>query len=173
MGVHDAHSPAAGLQTELRSSVHLSKPPTFSQFDLCDRQSCLSCVSTAFGDKAVIAQRSALLRGLHGAGARAAVARQAVGRCGVVGIPGEHSLMLVLGVMVMLRGSVSYQLHEKFEHLKRIHQEEKRKVEEKRRELEEEMNAFNRRKVAVETLQSQSLQATSQQPLKKDKDKKR
>lgn len=73
----------------------------------------------------------------------------------------------------MLRGSVSCQLHEKFEHLKRIHQEEKRKVEEKRRELEEEMNAFNRRKVAVETLQSQSLQATSQQPLKKDKDKKK
>lgn len=69
--------------------------------------------------------------------------------------------------------SVPYQLHEKFEHLKRIHQEEKRKVEEKRRELEEEMNAFNRRKVAVETLQSQSLQATSQQPLKKDKDKKK
>ena len=65
------------------------------------------------------------------------------------------------------------QLHEKFEHLKRIHQEEKRKVEEKRRELEEEMNAFNRRKVAVETLQSQSLQATSQQPLKKDKDRKK
>ncbi|EMP32252.1 Septin-8 [Chelonia mydas] len=65
------------------------------------------------------------------------------------------------------------ELHEKFEHLKRIHQEEKRKVEEKRRELEEEMNAFNRRKLAVETLQSQSLQATSQQPLKKDKDKKK
>ncbi|XP_058022671.1 septin-8 isoform X1 [Ahaetulla prasina] len=65
------------------------------------------------------------------------------------------------------------ELHEKFEHLKRIHQEEKRKVEEKRRELEEEMNAFNRRKVAVETLQCQNLQATSQQPLKKDKDKKK
>ncbi|ETE65766.1 Septin-8, partial [Ophiophagus hannah] len=64
------------------------------------------------------------------------------------------------------------ELHDKFEHLKRIHQEEKRKVEEKRRELEEEMNAFNRRKVAVETLQCQNLQATSQQPLKKDKDKK-
>lgn len=54
---------------------------------------------------------------------------------------------------MILRGYVSYQLHEKFEHLKRIHQEEKRKVEEKRRELEEEMNTFNRRKVAVETLQ--------------------
>ena len=47
------------------------------------------------------------------------------------------------------------QLHEKFEHLKRLHQEEKRKVEEKRRELEEETNAFNRRKAAVEALQSQ------------------
>uniref|UniRef100_A0A8C6YWV7 Septin n=1 Tax=Nothoprocta perdicaria TaxID=30464 RepID=A0A8C6YWV7_NOTPE len=65
------------------------------------------------------------------------------------------------------------ELHEKFEHLKRIHQEEKKKVEEKRKELDDEMNAFNRRKVAVETLQSQSLQATSQQPLKKDKDKKK
>ncbi|XP_072846296.1 septin-8 isoform X1 [Pogona vitticeps] len=64
------------------------------------------------------------------------------------------------------------ELHEKFEQLKRIHQEEKRKVEEKRRELEEEMNAFNRRKVAFESMPSQSLQATSQQPLKKDKDKK-
>ncbi|XP_072584719.1 septin-8 isoform X3 [Vulpes vulpes] len=64
------------------------------------------------------------------------------------------------------------ELHEKFEHLKRIHQEEKRKVEEKRRELEEETNAFNRRKAAVEALQSQALHATSQQPLRKDKDKK-
>lgn len=65
------------------------------------------------------------------------------------------------------------QLHEKFEHLKRVHQEEKRKVEDKRRELEEETNAFNRRKAAVEALQSQALHATSQQPLRKDKDKKK
>ncbi|XP_062944218.1 septin-8 isoform X2 [Cynocephalus volans] len=64
------------------------------------------------------------------------------------------------------------ELHEKFEHLKRVHQEEKRKVEEKRRELEEETSAFNRRKAAVEALQSQALHATSQQPLRKDKDKK-
>ncbi|XP_043997580.1 septin-8-A [Gambusia affinis] len=56
------------------------------------------------------------------------------------------------------------ELHEKFEQLKRMHQDEKRKVEEKRRELEDEMNAFNRKKVACETLSSQ--------PLKKDKDKK-
>ncbi|KAF6281315.1 hypothetical protein mRhiFer1_015069 [Rhinolophus ferrumequinum] len=65
------------------------------------------------------------------------------------------------------------ELHEKFEHLKRVHQEEKRKVEEKRRELEEETNAFNRRKAAVEALQSQALHATLQQPLRKDKDKKK
>ncbi|XP_062944220.1 septin-8 isoform X4 [Cynocephalus volans] len=65
------------------------------------------------------------------------------------------------------------ELHEKFEHLKRVHQEEKRKVEEKRRELEEETSAFNRRKAAVEALQSQALHATSQQPLRKDKDKKK
>lgn len=65
------------------------------------------------------------------------------------------------------------QLHEKFEHLKRIHQEEKRKVEEKRRELEEETNAFNCRKAAMEALQAQALHATSQQPLRKDKDKKK
>lgn len=65
------------------------------------------------------------------------------------------------------------QLHEKFEHLKRVHQEEKRKVEEKRRELEEETNAFNRRKAAVEALQSQALHTTLQQPLRKDKDKKK
>lgn len=46
-----------------------------------------------------------------------------------------------------------------------MHQEEKRKVEEKRRDLEEEMNTFNRKKVAAETSLSQ--------PLKKEKDKKK
>lgn len=47
-----------------------------------------------------------------------------------------------------------------------MHQEEKRKVEEKRRDLEEEMNTFNRKKAAVETL-------SLSQPLKKDKDRKK
>uniref|UniRef100_A0A1A7YYU0 Septin n=1 Tax=Iconisemion striatum TaxID=60296 RepID=A0A1A7YYU0_9TELE len=64
------------------------------------------------------------------------------------------------------------ELHERFEQLKRLHHEEKKNLEEKRRELEEEMNAFNRRKVAAETLMGQALQGCSQQPLKKDKDKK-
>ncbi|XP_018106550.1 septin-8-A isoform X4 [Xenopus laevis] len=65
------------------------------------------------------------------------------------------------------------ELQEKFMQLKRIHQEESKKVEDKRRDLEEEMNSFNRRKAAMEALQSQSFQATSQQPLKKDKDRKK
>ncbi|XP_044136755.1 septin-8 isoform X2 [Bufo gargarizans] len=61
------------------------------------------------------------------------------------------------------------ELQEKFAHLKKIHHDENKKLEDRRKELEEEMNAFNRRKIAVESLQSQSFQATSQQPLKKDK----
>uniref|UniRef100_A0A803JP28 Septin n=1 Tax=Xenopus tropicalis TaxID=8364 RepID=A0A803JP28_XENTR len=65
------------------------------------------------------------------------------------------------------------ELQEKFMQLKRVHQEESKKVEDKRRDLEEEMNSFNRRKAAMEALQSQSFQATSQQPLKKDKDRKK
>ena len=62
------------------------------------------------------------------------------------------------------------QLHERFEQLKRMHQEEKRNLEEKRSDLEEDMNDFNRRKVAAETLMGQSLQGSSQ-PFRKDKKK--
>ncbi|TTX06323.1 Septin-8-A [Bagarius yarrelli] len=58
------------------------------------------------------------------------------------------------------------ELHDKFEQLKRMHQEEKRKVEEKRSDLEEEMTAFNRRKLATESM-------SLSQPLKKDKDKRK
>uniref|UniRef100_A0A4W3GLG4 Septin n=1 Tax=Callorhinchus milii TaxID=7868 RepID=A0A4W3GLG4_CALMI len=65
------------------------------------------------------------------------------------------------------------ELHDKFDQLKRMHQEEKKKLEEKRRDLEEEMNAFNRRRVAAQTLQAQSYQTTGQQPVKKDKDRKK
>lgn len=60
---------------------------------------------------------------------------------------------------------VFVQLHERFERVKRMHQEEKTTLEEKRRELEEEMNSFNRRKMAAETLQALSLHTS--------KDKKR
>lgn len=61
--------------------------------------------------------------------------------------------------------SLCVKLHERFERVKRMHQEEKKTLEEKRRELEEEMNSFNRRKMAAETLQALSLQTS--------KDKKR
>uniref|UniRef100_A0A8C7ZXA6 Septin n=1 Tax=Oryzias sinensis TaxID=183150 RepID=A0A8C7ZXA6_9TELE len=65
------------------------------------------------------------------------------------------------------------ELQGRFELLKTMHQEEKKNLEEKKREMEEEMNAFNRRKVAAETLMGQALQGSSQQPFKKDKDKKK
>lgn len=90
-----------------------------------------------------------------------------------VGVPSWPGLKPSSSCSAHLLSPFCCQLHEKFEHLKRVHQEEKRKVEEKRRELEEETNAFNRRKAAVEALQSQALHATSQQPLRKDKDKKK
>ncbi|XP_056294929.1 septin-8-A-like isoform X2 [Pseudoliparis swirei] len=64
------------------------------------------------------------------------------------------------------------ELHKRFEQLKQMHQGEKKNLEEKRRELEEEMNAFNRKKVAAEMLMGQTLLGCSQQPFKKDKDKK-
>ncbi|XP_062909276.1 septin-8-B-like [Mobula hypostoma] len=64
------------------------------------------------------------------------------------------------------------ELHDQFDQLKKTHQEEKRKLEEKRRDLEEEMNAFNRRRMAAQALQGQGFQATGQQPVKKDKDRK-
>lgn len=57
------------------------------------------------------------------------------------------------------------QLHERFERVKHMHQEEKKTLEEKRRELEEEINSFNRKKMAAETMQALSLQTS--------KDKKR
>lgn len=93
--------------------------------------------------------------------------------CVCVARPGQRGPRLLRGPHRAGLPTFCSQLHEKFEHLKRLHQEEKRKVEEKRRELEEETNAFNRRKAAVEALQSQALHATSQQPLRKDKDKKK
>lgn len=68
--------------------------------------------------------------------------------------------------------SLSWQLHEKFDHLKRTHQEEKKKVEDKKKELEEELNNFQKKKAAAQLLQSQAQQAGSQQT-KKDKDKKK
>lgn len=64
------------------------------------------------------------------------------------------------------------QLQAKFEHLKRVHQEERIKLEEKRRILEAEIIAFSKKKVASEILQNQSFLASGI-GMKKDKDRKK
>lgn len=71
-----------------------------------------------------------------------------------------------------LFSSSPFQLHEKFDLLKRTHQEEKKKVEDKKKELEEEVNNFQKKKAAAQLLQSQAQQSGAQQT-KKDKDKKK
>lgn len=47
--------------------------------------------------------------------------------------------------------NVSFQLHAKFEKLKKDHSEEKRKLEDARKKLEEEFVEFNRRKAQMAT----------------------
>uniref|UniRef100_A0A8C1WYL8 Septin n=1 Tax=Cyprinus carpio TaxID=7962 RepID=A0A8C1WYL8_CYPCA len=59
----------------------------------------------------------------------------------------------------------------KFEQLKRMHAEEKSKLEEKRRSLEEEMSVFSKRKAATELLQAQAFNTSTNN--KKDKDRKK
>ncbi|KAK2092912.1 Septin-10 [Saguinus oedipus] len=63
-------------------------------------------------------------------------------------------------------------LQAKFEHLKRLHQEERMKLEEKRRLLEEEIIAFSKKKATSETFHNQSFLATGSN-LRKDKDRKK
>ncbi|XP_062831496.1 septin-10 isoform X3 [Anolis carolinensis] len=65
------------------------------------------------------------------------------------------------------------ELQVKFEHLKRLHQEERIRVEEKRKLLEDEIMAFNKRKAASDILQGRPLPATPTVGLKKDKDRKK
>ncbi|XP_021571641.1 septin-10 isoform X2 [Carlito syrichta] len=60
----------------------------------------------------------------------------------------------------------------KFEHLKRVHQEETMRLEEKRRSLEEEVIAFSKKKVASEVFQNQPFLAVGSN-LRKDKDHKK
>lgn len=66
-----------------------------------------------------------------------------------------------------------WQLHEKFDRLKKLHQEEKKKLEDKKKSLDDEVNAFKQRKTAAELLQSQGSQAGGSQTLKRDKEKKK
>lgn len=54
------------------------------------------------------------------------------------------------------------ELHAKFEHLKKTQVDEKKKLEEKRRMLDEEINLFNKKKAAALAAQAQAQQATAQ-----------
>lgn len=85
----------------------------------------------------------------------------------------EKLLLRVLprGVSYGNCASVS-QLQAKFEHLKRIHQEERMKLEEKRRMLEEESIAFSKKKATCDLFQSQTFMAAGSS-IKKDKDRKK
>lgn len=71
-------------------------------------------------------------------------------------------------------GNCTYvsQLQAKFEHLKRVHQEERMKLEEKRRLLEEEIIAFSKKKATSEIYQNQPYMASGSN-LKKEKDRKK
>ncbi|XP_033867505.1 septin-10-like isoform X2 [Acipenser ruthenus] len=62
------------------------------------------------------------------------------------------------------------ELQGKFEHLKRLHQEERVKLDEKKTMLEDEMSGFSKRKIAAELLQAQAF--TGSMNIKKDKDRK-
>ncbi|XP_039599482.1 septin 10 isoform X1 [Polypterus senegalus] len=64
------------------------------------------------------------------------------------------------------------ELQNKFEHLKRLHQEERMKLDEKKKLLEDEINAFNKRKSAAELLQAQAFSSSSSMNIKRDKDRK-
>ncbi|XP_068703134.1 septin-11-like [Montipora foliosa] len=54
------------------------------------------------------------------------------------------------------------ELHAKFEHLKKTQVDEKKKLEEKRRMLDEEINLFNKKKAAAQAAHAQAQQATAQ-----------
>lgn len=64
------------------------------------------------------------------------------------------------------------QIQAKFEHLMLVHQEEKLKLEKKRKALEEEIAVFNMKKANAELLQTQPMVSTPVS-LKRDKDRKK
>lgn len=65
------------------------------------------------------------------------------------------------------------QLHEKFDRLKKLHQDEKKKLEDKKKSLDDELNGFKQKKTAAELLQSQNQQPGGSATLKKDKERKK
>ncbi|KAG9333431.1 hypothetical protein JZ751_011630 [Albula glossodonta] len=62
-------------------------------------------------------------------------------------------------------------LQSRFEQLKRLHHDEKSKLDEKRKMLEDEINTFSKKKAATELLQAQSFNTNAN--IKKDKDRKK
>uniref|UniRef100_A0A2K6SZP9 Septin 10 n=1 Tax=Saimiri boliviensis boliviensis TaxID=39432 RepID=A0A2K6SZP9_SAIBB len=63
------------------------------------------------------------------------------------------------------------ELQAKFEHLRRLHQDKRMKLDEKRKLLEEEIIAFSKKKASSEIFHNQSFLATGSN-LRKDKDRK-
>ncbi|KAM4794727.1 septin-10-like [Rhinophrynus dorsalis] len=61
------------------------------------------------------------------------------------------------------------ELQNRFEQLKRLHQDERANLDEKRKELQEEVNAFSKRKAAAELLQAQAFGNVANSSLKKDR----
>lgn len=57
--------------------------------------------------------------------------------------------------------------------MKKLHQDEKKKLEDKKKLLDDELNVFKQRKTAAELLQAQALQAGGSQTLKRDKERKK
>ncbi|XP_031553578.1 septin-11-like [Actinia tenebrosa] len=65
------------------------------------------------------------------------------------------------------------ELHAKFDHLKKVQADEKRKIEEKRHMLEEEISLFTKKKAAVTAAQASAQQATAQVAKEQLKSKKK
>lgn len=89
-------------------------------------------------------------------------------------VSGPENIPVHLLPSVSLMGTLIFasQLQAKFEHLKRVHQEERMKLEEKRRLLEEEIISFSKKKASSEIYQNQTFMATGCN-LKKDRDRKK
>uniref|UniRef100_A0A8B9C8T6 Septin n=3 Tax=Anser TaxID=8842 RepID=A0A8B9C8T6_9AVES len=65
------------------------------------------------------------------------------------------------------------QIQTKFDHLMLMHQEEKLKLEKKKKALEDDMAMFNKKKANAELLQTQAFVSTPVVSLKRDKDRKK
>ncbi|KAM9204438.1 septin-10 [Mergus octosetaceus] len=65
------------------------------------------------------------------------------------------------------------QIQSKFDHLMLMHQEEKLKLEKKKKALEDDMAMFNKKKANAELLQTQAFVSTPVVSLKRDKDRKK